>query len=115
MSAICTIVCHLIGRRIGALWDGMYVRDMYDCMSFVTSSVLLRLRQVNFPNANLPYTKNAGVAARLCIVNKNEPGVLGTVASFLGGKNINIVQQLNASRGKVRHPSSTFAHPQSRQ
>lgn len=58
---------------------------------------------VNFPNVNLPYTKNLGVAARLCIVNKNEPGVLGAIASFLGDRNINILQQLNSSRGDVAY------------
>jgi len=58
---------------------------------------------VNFPNVNLPYTKNLGVAARLCIVNKNTPGVLGSIASFLGNRNINILQQLNSSRGDVAY------------
>lgn len=65
---------------------------------------------VNFPNANLPYTKDANVDARLCIVNKNAPGVLGQITSFLGARNINIVQQLNASRNDIAYTVIDMSH-----
>merc|ERR1711918_171388 len=51
---------------------------------------------VNFPNANLPYTKDAGV--------------LGQITSFLGARNINIVQQLNTSRGEIAYTVIDMSH-----
>lgn len=57
---------------------------------------------VNFPSVSLPYARG-GIEARLCIVNKNTPGVLGEITSFLGAQQINITQQLNASRGDIAY------------
>ncbi len=39
----------------------------------------------------------------MTIVNKNEPGVLGSITTFLGSKGINIEQQLNLSRDKIAY------------
>jgi len=55
---------------------------------------------VNFP-ATQPSPQ--GGAARLCIVNKNVPGVLGNITTFLGSKGVNISQQINNSRGDVAY------------
>jgi D-3-phosphoglycerate dehydrogenase len=57
---------------------------------------------VNFPAVSLPPARG-GIEARLCIVNKNTPGVLGEITSFLGKSGINITQQLNASRGDIAY------------
>lgn len=58
---------------------------------------------VNFPSVSLPYATDAGAEARLCIVNDNKPGVLGAITTFLGSQNINIVQQINSSRGDIAY------------
>jgi D-3-phosphoglycerate dehydrogenase len=55
---------------------------------------------VNFPTCSLAQHRDA---ARLCIVNQNEPGVLGRILSFLGQHNINITQQINMSRGNIAY------------
>jgi len=57
---------------------------------------------VNFPTAELD-PKHSNVACRLCIINNNEPGMLGQITSIIGGLDLNIVQQLNTSRGKIAY------------
>jgi len=56
---------------------------------------------VNFPDARLE-PKEAD-SYRLCIVNENHPGVLGSITTFLGEEGINIDQQINLSRGNVAY------------
>ena len=38
---------------------------------------------------------------RMCLVNKNTPGVLGTITNEVGALSLNIVQAVNASRGQI--------------
>jgi D-3-phosphoglycerate dehydrogenase len=47
--------------------------------------------------------KPGHVGGRLCIVNKNEAGVLGQITTFLGTQNVNIEQQINTSRGDIAY------------
>mmetsp|Transcript_21558 Transcript_21558/g.35576 ORF Transcript_21558/g.35576 Transcript_21558/m.35576 type:complete len:493 (-) Transcript_21558:649-2127(-) len=56
---------------------------------------------VNFPNANLE--KQDRSRTRLCIINRNEVGVLGEITTLLGSKGLNIVQQLNTSRDDISY------------
>jgi len=56
---------------------------------------------VNFPAASLD--KQSGGSTRLCIINKNVPGVLGEITTLLGSKGVNITQQLNTSRDKIAY------------
>jgi hypothetical protein len=65
---------------------------------------------VNFPSVSLPYATDAGIDARLCIVNLNKPGVLGAITTFLGVAGINIVQQINSSRGDIAYTVRTCVH-----
>mmetsp|Transcript_17696 Transcript_17696/g.21462 ORF Transcript_17696/g.21462 Transcript_17696/m.21462 type:complete len:486 (-) Transcript_17696:643-2100(-) len=55
---------------------------------------------VNFPTVELP---RAGNNARLCIVNKNVPGMLGLITTTLGGMGINISQHINTSRNDIAY------------
>jgi len=57
---------------------------------------------VNFPTVSLGMV-DAPNGGRLCIVNKNDPGVLGSITTFLGNRGINILQQINASRGNIAY------------
>ena len=56
---------------------------------------------VNFPAASLD--KQSGTSTRLCIINKNVPGVLGEITTLLGSKGVNITQQLNTSRDSIAY------------
>eukprot|EP00472_Partenskyella_glossopodia_P012423 CAMPEP_0197531078 /NCGR_PEP_ID=MMETSP1318-20131121/33966_1 /TAXON_ID=552666 /ORGANISM="Partenskyella glossopodia, Strain RCC365" /LENGTH=463 /DNA_ID=CAMNT_0043087163 /DNA_START=146 /DNA_END=1537 /DNA_ORIENTATION=+ len=56
---------------------------------------------VNFPNCSL--TPKDNKSSRLCIVNENHPGVLGSITTFLGEKGINITQQINHSRDNLAY------------
>jgi len=55
---------------------------------------------VNFPTADLA---PQGGHTRLCIVNKNQPGVLGEITTLLGARGVNIAQQLNTSRDTIAY------------
>jgi len=55
---------------------------------------------VNFPNVSV--SERQGYA-RLAIVHKNEPGILGQITTFLGSQKINITQQANGSRGAIAY------------
>jgi len=43
------------------------------------------------------------VAARLCITNTNTSGLLGSITTAVGELGVNIVQQINTSRGDVAY------------
>ena len=64
---------------------------------------------VNFPTTILTPQKNAS-GARLCIVNRNEPGALGEITTFLGSKGLNISQQINTSRGDIAYTVIDFTN-----
>jgi len=57
---------------------------------------------VNFPTAELE-PKPGNVACRVCIINENIPGMLGQITGILGSMKLNIVQQLNTSRGGIAY------------
>jgi D-3-phosphoglycerate dehydrogenase len=66
---------------------------------------------VNFPNADLPAPAySSGGGGRLCVVNKNEPGVLGEITTFLGSQGLNISQELNTSRGNIAYTVIDFSN-----
>lgn len=69
-------------------------------MDFLESGTIRN--SVNFPTTILEPKANAD-ECRLCIVNVNDPGVLGDITSFIGSKGINISQQINTSRGNVAY------------
>jgi D-3-phosphoglycerate dehydrogenase len=64
---------------------------------------------VNFPTTILAPQKNSS-GARLCIVNRNEPGALGEITTFLGSKGLNISQQINTSRGDIAYTVIDFSN-----
>lgn len=62
---------------------------------------------VNFPQTVLD-KKPGHIGGRLCIVNKNEAGVLGQITTFFGAKKLNIEQQINTSRGEIAYTVLDF-------
>jgi D-3-phosphoglycerate dehydrogenase len=56
---------------------------------------------VNFPTCALPL--RADSMARITVVNDNRPGMLGTIMSLFGDARINILQQMNTSRGEIAY------------
>lgn len=56
---------------------------------------------VNFPNTSLPSRSDNGV--RISVVNKNIPGVLAKITETFAKENLNIIQQINQSRGDVAY------------
>lgn len=57
---------------------------------------------VNFPTAKMAQ-RPRDVSCRLCIINKNEPGMLGAITTILGQMDLNITQQLNTSRNSIAY------------
>jgi len=56
---------------------------------------------VNFPSAALPERQKGSI--RITVVNKNVPGMLAFVSDVFAKHNINILQQINTSRGDVAY------------
>jgi len=56
---------------------------------------------VNFPTATLDRADTDHT--RLCIINSNKPGILGSITTLLGSLNLNIAQQLNTSRDEIAY------------
>lgn len=56
---------------------------------------------VNFPSTSLPEQPMKTV--RITVVNKNIPGVLAHIMEAFAKANINIVQQINHSRGEIAY------------
>lgn len=59
-------------------------------------------RSVNFPECTLgPFIK--GVHARICIMNKNVPAILGRITSIMAELDINIANMNNRSKGNYAY------------
>lgn len=56
---------------------------------------------VNFPAVSMD--RNPGTGARITFCNNNVSGVLGQVLSVLAGKNVNVVDMVNKSRGEMAY------------
>jgi len=56
---------------------------------------------VNFPNTNLPIRPEGSV--RISVVNTNKPGVLAAITEMFAKANLNILQQINQSRGDIAY------------
>ena len=56
---------------------------------------------VNFPDTSLP--EQHGKHVRITVVNKNIPGMLAHIMEAFAKANINIVQQINHSRGDIAY------------
>uniref|UniRef100_A0A7S1VAA0 phosphoglycerate dehydrogenase n=1 Tax=Grammatophora oceanica TaxID=210454 RepID=A0A7S1VAA0_9STRA len=56
---------------------------------------------VNFPDASMPERDENTI--RITVVNKNMPGVLAEITQVFAQGNLNIVQQINHSRGDIAY------------
>ncbi len=58
---------------------------------------------VNFPNLRFDRVPNSAPGARLAIVNRNVPRMLGQITSILADHDINVIDMLNKSRGEIAY------------
>ena len=56
---------------------------------------------VNFPETSLPVRPDKSI--RITVVNRNIPGMLARITEAFAKANINIIQQINQSRGDVAY------------
>jgi D-3-phosphoglycerate dehydrogenase / 2-oxoglutarate reductase len=56
---------------------------------------------VNFPDTSLPDRPEKTI--RVTVVNKNQPGMLAQIMDTFAKANLNIVQQINQSRGQIAY------------
>lgn len=68
-------------------------------MEFIETGQIVN--SVNFPQAKVE--RLAPDARRICIVNKNVPGMLGLITSTLGRRGVNIAQIANTSRENIAY------------
>lgn len=57
---------------------------------------------VNFPSTFLPEAPGTGTV-RITIVNRNKPGLLAAITETVAKEDLNIVQQINQSRGEIAY------------
>lgn len=81
--------------------------DHRDCFQDYLATGSIK-HSVNFPTAQLE-PKHSNVACRLCIINKNEPGMLGQITSILGSLDLNIMQQVRTHPPGSMSPEMPFA------
>ena len=68
-------------------------------VNFIETGAIVN--SVNFPKTVLDRPPQAG--ARLAIVNRNVPGMLGLITSTVGAAGLNISQQINTSRDDIAY------------
>jgi len=56
---------------------------------------------VNFPAVSLPSRPEGSI--RISVINKNQPGVLASITDVFAKVKLNIVQQINQSRGDIAY------------
>ena len=56
---------------------------------------------VNFPSTFLPDRPDKTI--RMTVVNKNQPGMLAQITDIFAKAHLNIVQQINQSRGEIAY------------
>jgi D-3-phosphoglycerate dehydrogenase len=56
---------------------------------------------VNFPSTSLP--DRPARTIRMTVVNKNKPGMLAQITDTFAKAHLNIVQQINQSRGEIAY------------
>ena len=59
------------------------------------------VNSVNFPNTSLPDRDDSSV--RFTVVNKNVPGALAHITEAFADEGLNILQQINQSRGDIAY------------
>jgi D-3-phosphoglycerate dehydrogenase len=59
------------------------------------------VNSVNFPNTSLPSRPENAV--RFTVVNKNQPGALAHIMEAFATEDLNILQQINQSRGDIAY------------
>lgn len=59
------------------------------------------VNSVNFPNTSLPDRDDNSV--RFTVVNKNVPGALAHITEAFAEEGLNILQQINQSRGEIAY------------
>ncbi|KAG1673566.1 hypothetical protein FOA52_003866 [Chlamydomonas sp. UWO 241] len=100
---------HVVLPHLGASTEE--AEDNSAAMAADTVKVFLEYgtirNSVNFPQTVLD-EKEGLIGARLCIIHRNAPGVLGKITTFMGSKNVNIEQQINTSRGSIAYTVIDF-------
>ena len=69
------------------------IRDFLETGTIVNS--------VNFPSTSLPDRPDGAV--RFTVVNRNVPGVLAHLTEAFASEKLNIMQQINQSRGEIAY------------
>lgn len=90
-----------IGASTNEAEDNCAIMGADQLMDFLENGNIKN--SVNFPDAFLDRTANAGSCTRLAICNRNVPKMLGQILSVLADQNINVRDMLNKSRGDIAY------------
>lgn len=93
------IIMPHLGASTAEAEDNSATMAAQEVIDFVATGTITN--SVNFPTTKLESLGGSGT--RVVIVNRNEPGILGAIASVLGNSGVNIQQQINTSRGSIAY------------
>jgi D-3-phosphoglycerate dehydrogenase len=93
------IILPHLGASTGEAEDGAASMAADTIRDFLETGTIKN--SVNFPSTFLPECPGGNV--RFTVVNKNKPGVLAKLTEAFASENLNIVQQINQSRGDVAY------------
>jgi len=94
----CVVIPHL-GASTGEAEDAAAAMASNTIIDYLETGTIKN--SVNFPSVSLD--SRAPNSIRVTVVNKNEPGVLAKITDVLAKVNLNIIQQVNNSRGSVAY------------
>jgi D-3-phosphoglycerate dehydrogenase len=97
-SPFCTSMPHL-GASTEEAESKSAAMAAQQVIDFIETGTIIN--SVNYPTTKLDRPPQAG--ARLCIVNKNVPGMLGQITTVVGEAKLNIIQQINTSRDSIAY------------
>lgn len=87
-----------IGASTEESEENCAVMAVQEVMDFIENGNIKN--SVNYPNCDMGKVADL---TRLCVLHRNIPNMIGKLAGFLGGKNCNIANMLNKSRGEYAY------------
>ena len=77
--------------------DNCAVMAAHELMDYIENGNIKN--SVNFPDASLPQSGDY----RLCVLHKNEPGIVAKLATVVADEKLNIANMINKSKGEYAY------------
>ena len=92
-----TIITPHLGASTKESEDNCAVMAAHELMDYIENGNIKN--SVNFPDASLPQSGDY----RLCVLHKNEPGIVAKLATVVADEKLNIANMINKSKGEYAY------------